>query len=183
MDGAILTLLIGIGGAIFTPVAVAAGKLLSQAVQIQTLKLGNSRWDEVIKIVDASVSSSQQLGKSGQMPLEDKKENATKTAKKLLAGRKIKVEDDILAALIEARVWDNINSPAAQVNSTPVTTTSTSVTSNSSGTSSTTTGTSVTADTPVVPPQDSWVALGLTKPADIKKASDVEKAPVRPAAY
>jgi hypothetical protein len=179
MDGGLLALLIGLGGAALTPVAIAIGKFVSQAVQLQTLKLGNSNFKEIQLIVTTAVSSSQQLALSGQLGGGtgfDKKANAIKVAKKLLEKRKIKVDDDILSELIEAQVWDAINAPVTTpvmpttttVTTTPTTTT-TPATPTTPATTTTTPATTTTTTAPSTPPpQEGWTALGAAQPTTEK---------------
>jgi hypothetical protein len=112
MDAGILALLLTVGGAVLTPIGIAIGKFVSQAIQLQTLKLGNSQWKEIDLITKVAVSSAEQMSNSGQ--ITDRKEYATQLSKKMLVGKKIKVDEDILSSLIEAQVWDTMKSPAAQ---------------------------------------------------------------------
>lgn len=118
MDAGIVALLLGVGTAVLTPVGVAVGKFFSQAIQLQTLKLGNQKTGEIETIVKLAVSSAQQMKNSGQ--ISDKKTFALGLANKILEQKKIKgVDNEVLSAIIEASVWDNINSPAASVSVIP----------------------------------------------------------------
>jgi hypothetical protein len=182
MEAGVLALILALGGAALTPVAIAIGKFTSQAIQLQTLKLGNSNFEQIKLIVSTAVSSSQQLANSGQLNGNsgmDKKANATAVAKRLLEKRKIKVDDDILSQLIEAQVWDAINaSPAMSdmpttttVTTTPSTTTTlaTPTTPETTTTTPTTTTTTTTQNTPDVPPQNGWTTLDVEQPSSQDK--------------
>lgn len=120
MSEGILALLIALGGAIFTPIAIAIGKFASQAIQLQTLKLGNTKWEEINLIAKIAVTSSEQLAASKQIEPNDKKEYAMKLAKEILKDKKIKVDDVLLSPLIEAQVWETINSQELPVEIVPV---------------------------------------------------------------
>lgn len=163
MDSGILALILALGGAALTPVAIAIGKFTSQAIQLQTLKLGNSNFEQIKLIVCAAVSNSQQMASSGQLSSNsgiDKKANAMAVAKKMLEKRKIKVDEDILSQLIEAQVWDAVTVTPV-VPDMPTTTT---VTTMPTDTAPTTTTTTTTPSTPDAPPQDGWTPVGLTPP-------------------
>jgi hypothetical protein len=153
MDAGIVALLVSVGGAVFIPAATAAGKLLSQAIQVQTLKIGNAHWDEINAATSIAVAASEQMAKAGQISLSARKDNAMKVARGILDAKKVKLDDTLLSPLIEAKVGD-ASGVATQTQST---TTSTVVPTAAGSKSTQTTASSTTtspASTPVSPTID-----------------------------
>jgi len=92
-------------------------------------------------VCDTAVSAAEQLYKADKIPAEGRKPYAMAMATKILTGRKIQIEQDILDAYIEAEV-------SCLEDSTSTTTTTTSPSDNTGG-STTTTTTNTNTVTPV----------------------------------
>ena len=106
---ALWPVLASIASALLIPVAAALGILITKRIQlasadmeVKRLALKNDTHDQIKMVCNTAVSAAQQLYKAGK--ITDRKQYAMDVATKILAGRKIKVENDILSAYIEAEV-------------------------------------------------------------------------------
>jgi hypothetical protein len=100
MDSGLLALLVTLGGAALTAPAYAIGKILSQQIQLQASKLGNSKWEAINDITKTAVLSAEQQISDNRA----KKAYAMQLARKLLDAKKIKLDDTLLSPLIEAQI-------------------------------------------------------------------------------
>lgn len=107
MEAGVIALLVGLGSAALTPVAVATGKFVSQAISLQTLKLGNGNFEATKEAVSTAVYAAEQMAKSGQIPRDERKKRAMKIAEGLLKTKKVKYDEDTLSSVIEATIIEN----------------------------------------------------------------------------
>ena len=134
--------LASIASALLIPIAAALGVLITKRIQlasadmsIKALQLKNDTHNQIKMVCDTAVSAAEQLYKADKIPA------AMAMATKILTGRKIQIEQDILDAYIEAEV-------SCLEDSTSTTTTTTSPSDNTGG-STTTTTTNTNTVTPV----------------------------------
>ena len=104
MDAGILALILGFGGGVLTPVGIAIGKYVSQAITMQTLKLGNAKSDQTKKDVEIAVAAAGQMAKAGQITRDQRKDTAMGIARKLTMTHKTGADDEQLNVLVEATV-------------------------------------------------------------------------------
>lgn len=89
-----------------------------QKIKLQNQQIKGDTWEKTKLIVKIAVESAEQQYKAKL--IIDRKIHAINVAKKLLVKEKIKIDDDLLSELIESTVWDTINSPAANGNTSVV---------------------------------------------------------------
>jgi len=155
-----------IASALLLPIAAALGILFTKRIQlaaanasIANLKLKGDTADQIKLVCNTAVSAAEQLYKAKK--ITDRKAYAMNMAIKILTGRKIAIETDILSAYIEAEVLclsdDDSNStttttvsPAESNSSTTTTTTNTATDVNTNTTTNTNAGGDINAN--IIPP-------------------------------
>lgn len=144
MNETLWRILEAISGVAIVPLMGFLTTLLIQKIKLQSQKIKGSKEEEIKLTVALAVSASEQLYKAGK--INDRKEHAISTVKKILGKKKLNIDDDLLSELIEAEVWNSMNSslPATTTTSSSTTTTTssplttTSLKTNSSSTVTTT---------------------------------------------
>ena len=102
----IYALALQIGSLILVPVAGALGTVFVQKIKLNAQRIKGDIWEQTMMVVNTAVLSTEQKSKTGVLSMKnsDRKNNAIVVAKAMLKSKKIKVDDDILDALIEAQV-------------------------------------------------------------------------------
>ena len=113
--------LASIASALLIPIAAALGVLITKRIQlasadmdIKALQLKGDQHNQIKLVCDTAVGAAEQQYLSKQ--ITDRKAYAMNMACKMLAERKITIQDDVLSAYIEAQVLlldDTNNSPVA----------------------------------------------------------------------
>jgi hypothetical protein len=102
--------------ALVIPVAGAAGTFMVQKIKLASMNIKDKESNKITLACQVGVQAAQQKFKAGM--IKDKKSEALLTTTKILDGAKVKYDPLLLGELIEAQVWDVLNSPA--VNPAPI---------------------------------------------------------------
>jgi hypothetical protein len=105
--------------ALIIPVAGATGTFMVQKIKLASMNIKDNESKKITLALKTGVEAAEQKYKAKM--ITDKKADALTTAQKILDGAKIKYDGALLKELVEAQVWDVINSPAVSTPTLPVT--------------------------------------------------------------